>query len=107
MKKKGVDWFCSCGRYWLSFDGYVIAMQGDECVPLQVQGLSDIVAIDAGYTHNLALKRDGTVWAWGNKESLWTFYTPVQILKNFDDIIAIEANGDESRVYTAYGLVYE
>ena len=31
MKKKGVDWFCSCGRYWLSFDGYVIAMQGDVC----------------------------------------------------------------------------
>lgn len=31
MKKKGIDWFYSCGRCWLSFDGYAIAMQGDIC----------------------------------------------------------------------------
>ena len=76
-----------------------------QCVPLQVNGLSDIVAIAAGYAHNIALKRDGTVWAWGYKESMWALHTPLQMLKNLDDIIAIEANGDESRAYTAYGWV--
>lgn len=34
-------------------------------VPVQVNGLSDIMAIAAGYNHYLALKSDGTVWAWG------------------------------------------
>ncbi|HEY8598297.1 MAG TPA: S-layer homology domain-containing protein [Thermomicrobiales bacterium] len=33
--------------------------------PAQVPGLSDIVAVSAGYRYSLALKNDGTVWAWG------------------------------------------
>ena len=31
----------------------------------QVPSLSEVVAVAAGGTHSLALKRDGTVWAWG------------------------------------------
>jgi hypothetical protein len=34
-------------------------------VPIQVPGLSDVVAIDAGYGSNLALLADGRVMAWG------------------------------------------
>ena len=34
--------------------------------PEQVGGLSDIMAIAAGDRHCLAVKRDGTVWSWGN-----------------------------------------
>lgn len=34
-------------------------------VPTQVTGLSSVVTIAAGYDHSLALKSDGTVWAFG------------------------------------------
>jgi alpha-tubulin suppressor-like RCC1 family protein len=36
------------------------------CQPVQVPGLSTIVAIAAGRDFSLALKSDGTVWAWGS-----------------------------------------
>ena len=34
-------------------------------VPSQVLGLSDVAMIATGYEHSVALKADGTVWAWG------------------------------------------
>jgi alpha-tubulin suppressor-like RCC1 family protein len=40
----------------------------DRSDPVQVQGLTDIVAIDTGSWHSIALQADGTVWAWGSNE---------------------------------------
>ncbi|HVG57661.1 MAG TPA: RCC1 repeat-containing protein [Hyalangium sp.] len=34
-------------------------------VPIQVPGLSRVVSLSVGYTHALAVRRDGTVWGWG------------------------------------------
>jgi len=36
--------------------------------PVRVTGLKDIIQIEAGGKHGLALRKDGTVWAWGNRE---------------------------------------
>jgi alpha-tubulin suppressor-like RCC1 family protein len=38
-------------------------------MPVQVTGLSDVVAIAAGTYYSMALTRDGTVWTWG--ENYW------------------------------------
>ena len=70
---------------------------GDPCsrVPVQVQELSNITAIAAGWGHNMALKGDGTVWAWGsnNKGQLGdgtttTRASPIQI-PGFSGVTAI------------------
>lgn len=48
------------GRLGLGRDG------GAEPTPVQVAGLSNIVAIAAGGAHSLALRADGAVFAWGD-----------------------------------------
>ena len=42
------------------------AAGGFSAVPVQVSGLTDVVAIAAGFAHSLAVTRTGAVWAWGD-----------------------------------------
>lgn len=36
--------------------------------PVRVTGLTDIIQIEAGTKHAVALRKDGTVWAWGSRD---------------------------------------
>jgi len=33
---------------------------------VKVQNLDKVIRIEVGGNHNLALKKDGSLWAWGN-----------------------------------------
>lgn len=66
-------------------------------IPVEVAGLTDIIAISAGSEHSLALKSDGTVWAWGRNcygqlgdSSLLNRNLPTQVT-SLSGIIAIDA----------------
>jgi alpha-tubulin suppressor-like RCC1 family protein len=36
--------------------------------PVKVTGLTDVIQIEAGGTHTMALRKDGTVWVWGARD---------------------------------------
>jgi alpha-tubulin suppressor-like RCC1 family protein len=39
--------------------------------PTQVPGLTDVVAIQAPFSHSMAVRADGTVWTWGGEPFAW------------------------------------
>lgn len=90
----------------------------DSPVPLQVVGvggapyLTDISAISTRYRHNLALRNDGTVWAWGDSGygqigdgTTQLRLAPVQVV-GLSDVTAIAAGQGFSLALKRDGTVW-
>ena len=82
--------------------------QTPSATPVPVTGLTNVVAVSAGYFYDLALKADGSVWAWGSggfgvlgqaDQDQNSHLTPVQVAGLSSGVVAISA-GD----YTALAL---
>src|SRR5262249_19254446 len=63
LRSDGTVWTWGDNAQGQLGDGGVLASRS---VPGLVSGLTDIVAIAAGFDHTLALKSDGSVYAWGD-----------------------------------------
>lgn len=65
VKADGTVWAWGDDRYTRISDGPAPL---PHLTPVQVAGLSGVVAVSTTVYHALALKADGTVWAWGHNE---------------------------------------
>jgi len=87
--------------------------------PQRVDGLGVVVAIAGGGLHSLALRADGTVWAWGSNRNgqigsgtscastdrACASTTPVQV-PGLRHVVAIAGGGEHSLALTAAGTVW-
>jgi len=58
----------NCGQLGIGTDNGCASDVTHEASPVGVNGLTDIVSVEAGLTHSIALRSDGTVWSWGRNE---------------------------------------
>ena len=94
----------ACGRNDLGQlgDGTIISRR----TPVQVSGLTSIIAVEGGYRHSLFLKNNGTVWACGfnsrgqlgdGTTTLRT--TPVQVIPSWGTSITALAGGESHSIF--------
>lgn len=83
--------------------------------PVLAVGLSDVIAIDTGRSHSLAIKSDGSVWAWGDNYSgqsgqFEQFYTikprPTKVAGLSGNFTAVAAGADHSLALRSDGTVW-
>jgi hypothetical protein len=99
VKNDGTVWAWGFNAFGELGDGTTV----DRHLPVQVSNLTEIRAVGPTHgEHNLALKSDGTVWAWGSNEAgqlgdgtTTARHTPVQV-QNLSGIIAVSAGNVHS-----------
>jgi alpha-tubulin suppressor-like RCC1 family protein len=81
--------------------------------PVQTPGLSNIVAISAGWDHALALRSDHTVWAWGQNGvgeigdgTTINPTNPVQVA-SLSNIVAVSGGDWHSSALAADGTIWK
>jgi len=117
----GTVWAWGANSYGKLGDGTTTDRQ---LTPVQVRGeggvgfLNNIIAISAGYEHTVALRNDGTVWAWGSNgngrlgdNTTTDRLTPVQVRGEgavgfIDNITAISAGNAHTVALRNDGTVW-
>ncbi|HZD60627.1 MAG TPA: S-layer homology domain-containing protein [Anaerolineae bacterium] len=109
LKQDGTVW--TWGRNEFGKLG-VVTTELYKPTPTQVTGLSGVTAITAGRDHTLALKPDGTVFAWGCNEfgqlgdgTTTDRHTPVQV-PNISGVVAVSVDRYHSLAIKSDGTAW-
>jgi len=96
LKSDGTVWAWGVHSEYDQLDDEIGAMSswGEKYsyIPMQVKGLTNVVAVSAGFLHTVALKSDGTVWAWG-------YNWQGQLGNGYEDIHTLKRRANMSRFY--------
>lgn len=78
-------------------------------LPTKIEDLSNVIAVSASDTSSLALKEDGTVWAWGTKLGDGRRYSesdvPVQV-PGLENVVSISTGYSHNMVLKEDGTVW-
>ncbi|MCL2088900.1 MAG: Ig-like domain-containing protein [Oscillospiraceae bacterium] len=109
LKSDGTVWAWGWNLYIQLGDGTYTDFH---TTPVQVSGLTEVTAISAGYYNTVALKSDGTVWAWGYNWSgqlgdgtTTEHRTPVQVF-GLTGVTAISAEYEHTIALKSDGTVW-
>jgi alpha-tubulin suppressor-like RCC1 family protein len=112
LKNDGTIWAWGWNVYGQLGDGTTT----NRTTPVQVStstGLTVATAIGAGQYHSLAVKNDGTAWAWGyngmgqlGNGTTTTSYTPTQMTTNNGNVLSVAACAYDSLVLKNDGSVW-
>ncbi len=83
-------------------------------IPVQVMKLTNVIAIAGGRYHSLALKKDGTVWAWGDNgygqagqgSKISILYKIPVLVPNLNNVIAITSGYNHNLALTNDGKIW-
>ncbi|HEX8476428.1 MAG TPA: S8 family serine peptidase [Pyrinomonadaceae bacterium] len=109
VRNDGTVWAWGDGSAGKLGEGGVWA---SKLTPLQVSGLTDVTAVAAGEEHSLALRSDGTVWAWGSNvhgllgEAGGGFRDAPQPVAGLTNITAIAAGGQYNVALRSDGTLW-
>ncbi|MDB6155312.1 MAG: Repeat family protein, partial [Chthoniobacteraceae bacterium] len=85
----------------------------EQLLPIRVEQLTDIVAVAAGDTHNLALDASGRVWTWGDNTygqlgngSVGGLSNLPVLIPGLANVVAIASGAKHSLALTMDGSVY-